>query len=435
MKQKLSSIFNTRIFHILFSLVASIALWAYVGYGENSDEQVRVNNVSIDFVNAEELAEHDLVLTGRDQDTVNLLITGKRNSIMNLNNGNVSVVVDLADIVEHTAVTGSYQLRCQIVYPNGFDEDDVVSVTSTADYVTVTVEKLVSAQFYINAIYDGGPAEGYSAQPVELSDNYVTVSGPDSVVSKIAKVEARFSAYDFTAEVKQDVLLTLLDADGNTIPTDELTLDISNVTATIPVIMVKEVALELSFTACNSANSGNITYTIDPPTITLAGDAEILRDINVISLGTIDPTAFNITYSDTVSIRIPNGVTNLSGTNTASITVSISGVDITRLSVVNITYKNETTGIYYRIITQSLDVTLRGGTASLASVEANNVRIVADLAELGNATGVFSVPARVYVDGYPDIDATGTYRITVEASTEPFPVDVPQDVVTDEASE
>lgn len=424
MRKRFSAIFNTRAFYLVFSFITAVALWAYVGYGENEDEAVTVNGVLIEYINADDLAEHDLVLTNVDHTSVNLRLSGKRNTVLGLNNKNVSVVVDLAEIVEHSATTGSYQLRCQVYYPDDIDSDDVSVAYSSSDYVSVTVEKLVTATLKIDAIYDGGPAEGYSAQPVELSEDHVTVSGPDSLISQIKKVEARFSAYDFSSEVKQDVPLTLLDSNGTPVATDDLSLEFSSVTAVIPVLMVKEIPLEISFTNCNSADygpSGNISYKIDPPTVTLSGDAEVLRDINVINLGTIDLMSFNLTYNDVMSIKIPNGVTNMTGTSTADVTVNISGVDITRLSVTTITYKNETNGLYYKIITQSLDVTLRGSEASLAAVAPNNIRIVADLAELGNATGIFSAPAKVYIDGYSDVDATGTYKVTVSASSEPFP--------------
>ena len=425
MRERISSILNPRLFYVIFSVIASIVLWAYVGYGANNDEEVRVNNVPIQFTGAEELTQNDLVVTRRSLSSLNLRFSGKRNTVMKLNRTNITAVVDLSDILSYSTSTGAYQLNYQIQYPSGISEDAVSVSYASADYVTVTVEKLTTKEIRIEAIYDGGPADGFSAEPVVLSSDTMTVSGPDSLVSQVEKAQARFTAYDFSSTVIQEVGVTLLDAEGTAMDTEELNCSLESVTVTIPVVMVKEVRLDVNFTASNFANSNNLVYRLEPDTITLSGDADILRDINVINLGTVDLGSFGQSTSDTLAIRIPNGVRNLTGVSTAALTVEIKDAYIARLSVSssNITYRNETQGLYYRIVSRSLDVTLRGSAASVSAVEENNVRIVADLSELGNTTGIFSVGARVSVDGYADMDPIGNYQVTIEVSNEPFAVE------------
>ena len=54
------------------------------------------------------------------------------------------------------------------------------------------------------------------------------------------------------------------------------------------------------------------------------------------------------------------------------------------------------------------------GTAQqLDSVQANNIRVVADLSGLGTTTGVFEPPARVYIDGVTGVGAIGNYTFYV----------------------
>ena len=421
MREKISAIFNTRAFYIVFSLIASIALWAYVGYGQNSDEEVRVNNVGIQYINADKLTEKDLVVTGRDQTMINLRFAGKRNTVSRLNKNNISVVVDLGDIVAHSASTGSYQLTYTIEYPDEVNESEITVAYSSVDFVTVTVEQLVTRRLSIDAVYDGGPAQGFSAEPVELSSDYVEVSGPYSKISQVDKVEARFTAYEFSSAVIQEVELTLLDEKGEKLERDGITLSQESVTATIPVVMVKEVRLDVTFTSSNSVSGSNLVYKLEPSSITLSGDADVLRDVNVLNLGTIDLNSFTQNYSETLSIRIPNGARNLTGVNSAMLTVNLKDVEITRMSITNISTRNETPNLYYKIITQSLDVTLRGSAASIGEVAENNVWIIADLSEQGNSVGTFSVTAKVRVDGFPDVDAIGPYRVTVQISDTPFP--------------
>jgi hypothetical protein len=137
-----------------------------------------------------------------------------------------------------------------------------------------------------------------------------------------------------------------------------------------------------------------------------------MESINKITLGTIDLSSFQTSYSEVMSVVIPDNTTNNSGVTTATVTVRVVGLEVTKLSVSNIEVINETEGYTTDIITQSVDVTLRGSAEDIAKVKAENIRIVANLENVGN-TGIFDVEARVYVDGYPEVGAIGTYKINV----------------------
>ena len=62
-----------------------------------------------------------------------------------------------------------------------------------------------------------------------------------------------------------------------------------------------------------------------------------------------------------------------------------------------------------------LGVTLRGTSTALARVNEENLRVVADLTNVSDADGVYTVPATVYVDGL-DVGAVGSYQVTVRLS-------------------
>ena len=106
-------------------------------------------------------------------------------------------------------------------------------------------------------------------------------------------------------------------------------------------------------------------------------------------------------------------MTNLTGTTEATVTVQVLGMSTNRLSVTNIRTQNVTEGYVASILTQSLDVTVRGSSADISQLKADNIWIVADLSDLGNAAGTFSVDARVHIDGFPNMGAVGEYKITV----------------------
>jgi len=56
---------------------------------------------------------------------------------------------------------------------------------------------------------------------------------------------------------------------------------------------------------------------------------------------------------------------------------------------------------------------IRGPQEIIDLVNAYNVRIVADLADLGSAVGRYAVDAKVIVDGYSDAGGVGDYSVVV----------------------
>ena len=221
---------------------------------------------------------------------------------------------------------------------------------------------------------------------------------------------------NLTETVQEAVSFTLMDSADNEIKDSSIITSTDTVMLTLPIVMVKEVALTVNLTYSNTATEENTICTISPQSLTLSGNTEILDDINQIVLGTIDLTDFSSTMTEQYTIPIPNDITNVTGETTATVSIEIIGMYTKRLSASNIQIKNATSGYDTSVITQSLDVTLRGPEDTINTVNASNVRIVADLSELGNTTGTFSVPAKVYIDGFVNVDAIGDYKISVIVS-------------------
>jgi YbbR domain-containing protein len=153
---------------------------------------------------------------------------------------------------------------------------------------------------------------------------------------------------------------------------------------------------------------------VTPSSISISGDAETLTNLNQIVLGTIDLSQFLNATTQTFKIALPNGTTNLTGTTEATVNVTISGLDSQHMNASNIQVSNVPAGYTATAVTANVDVVLRGKTDALLKITPDNVRIVADLSQLGETTGIYSVLAKVYVDGdMTGVGAIGEYKITV----------------------
>ena len=70
-------------------------------------------------------------------------------------------------------------------------------------------------------------------------------------------------------------------------------------------------------------------------------------------------------------------------------------------------------GYKSRVLTDRLEITLRGLKSHIDAVKASDIAVRADLSDLGAATGTYSVPAKIEVKGN-NVDAVGKYTITVQ---------------------
>lgn len=418
-REKINSILKSKSFYVIFSIVASIALWTYVAYVQNPDVTIPVSGIPIEFVGNDVLTDSNLIVTHVEESSLTLNFTGKRNVISRLNDKNVTAVVDLNEVVKSgTGVTGVYQLSYELEYPADVNERNVNVTNASANYITITVEKLATKTLMFRGNYDGDVAEGYQAEPMEFTPETITVSGPEAIVSQISYAFVNIEKDTISHSITEEMEFTLMDENDKEIKSGLLTCSSDTVTVKLPIVMVKEVALTVNFVEGASANSTqNVTYSVSPSSIQLSGESEILDEINQIVVGTIDLTEFGTSTTETFQIPIPNDVTNLTGETTATVTVEIAGVDTKQMTVSNIQMRNATEGYKTDIVTQSLDVLLRGPSSSLDRIQPSNIRVVADLTELGNTTGTFSVTAKVYVDGFTDVDAIGPYKITVTVTS------------------
>jgi YbbR domain-containing protein len=416
-KERIKKIFSSRIFYIIFSLLASISVWLYVSYIENPDITVTVRNVKVEVLNVDYLTDKGLVVTDITTDTVSLRFTGKRNIVTRLTNSNVAAAVDLSEIKEK----GVKSLDYDISYPIDINPTSFV-MSKSVDYITVTVDNLASKEVEVRGSFDGGVAEGYQAEPIELSPAMIKVSGPQEILSKISYAWVPVYRDNLSKTLEEKLPFTLMDDNGHAVVSDELTVSQDTIDIVIPVVMIKEIPLSVNLIYGAGTDSSNCSLKITPSVVSVSGDAETLNDINQILLGTVDTAKFLNTQTTEFPVVLPNEVKNLTGITEATVTVTIAGLESMRATSENIDVKNIRTGYSAIIITRSVDILLRGTAAEIAKITPDvfgktavpvSYRVVADLSELGDTTGTYSVLAKVYVDGEADVGAVGEYKITV----------------------
>lgn len=141
------------------------------------------------------------------------------------------------------------------------------------------------------------------------------------------------SVPDAEETVSQELSIQFYDENDNLLESTGIHPETETIQATLPVFVTKELWLKMDFTSAPGARERNVNCEIRPATITVSGDAGLLRDVDSITLDTFDLLKLvegGGTY--VYPITVPEGCQNLSGVTRA--TVQLSFKDMTTASVI-----------------------------------------------------------------------------------------------------
>ena len=119
-------------------------------------------------------------------------------------------------------------------------------------------------------------------------------------------------------------------------------------------------------------------------------------------VGTIDLAEVTTDMNKTFSIPLEEGITNLTGISEVTATITLKGLATKDFLIRKISVVNVPEGLEVELITQELNLQVRGPGSQISKLTAEDVMVVVDFtgAEIGTAT--FPVRA-VFTDGFRDV--------------------------------
>ena len=406
---------RNKIISLLLAVVIALSLWVYVVTTVTPEDSQWIRNIPVTFANEDGLfSDRNLTLTQGRNATVDLKVYGKRQDLLKLSNSNITITADLADVLG----PGEWQLRYTVEMPETVSDNDI-SIEARSTYeVDVQVDLLSVKEIPVQAVFQGSVADGYVQDPIELEYDTLEISGPQDQVSQVDHAQVVLERTNLSKTVSDSLAYTLVDADGNEIASDEIHCSVDKIGVMMTVSLVKELPLTVQFIDGGGATEEHVVSSIEPSTITVKGSAENLEGMNSLNIGNIDlstvPT--NTAYTGTFNIVLPDNLTNMTGEETADVTVELKNLKEKTLRVTNLELANVPSNLKAALGTVSLQIKVRGPSDVMDAVTASSIRAVADLSSIGTSTGQFSVPVDVYVDGFSGVGAMGSYSVLVSIS-------------------
>ena len=411
MKNTMRKLYDSRAFWVIVSLVTSLVFWIYVSSVETEEFKQTFRGVKVELVGESLLRDSkNLVITDLDTNTVTIEVVGPRRVVAGLDNDEIVAQVDVSKLSRSAYTSQQYT----VVFPDGTETGSLSVTRKMPETVNFLISTQTSKSIQVRGSFDGTLAEGYTAETPVFEPSTITVMGSEAYLKNVEYAWVTFSKENVSSTYSVETGFTLMNAENEPCSTTGLTFSDDVVTATLPLLMLKEVKLDVNLIEGSGATAANTKVTIEPESVVLAGDSKLLEGMNKIVLATIDLTDFATSFEESYTIPLDNELTSTTGVTNANVTVEISGLETKAFKVSNISCTNVTDGFSANIITQNLDIMLRGDAETLAQIKDENIRAVADLTDMNESTGTYMPKVKIYVDGFKNVGAIGENSITIE---------------------
>lgn len=405
-----------RAFYIVISIVMSFVLWFYVN--STSDIDLTLTDIPVEFLNAETaLANKGLVLIDGGDTTVDLVLTMPRDLVFHFESERLHLYANLISVNS----TGSQSISYSIAYPPGVNPNQISVKSPTVQTVSVRVGDLFrknDVEIRVNLV--GNVADGYAAGRVTTLPTVMEVWGQQSEVTRVSYAQVTLNIENASSTVNEMLPYELYDEDGVLIENSGIHSATNAIQVTMPVISATEVPLKVGFIEEPGIRKESFDYSLSVDHVTLSGDANEIDQLGELLLGEISLAEIaEITEEQSFifPIPIPEGLTNLSGVSQTTLTIANRDVTTKKITVTNFGYdKLHDAERNVEVVTSSLDVTLRGAGETLDEIYPESVVAVADLTDVTNASGTYTVPATILIAGDPDVGLAEDCQLTVRIS-------------------
>ena len=402
--------YNDR-FVLIFSILAAIVLW-FIMATVNTNERPRViYDVPIEVTLPDSALEQGYKIYGQNEVKARVSVKGNSLTVNQIKNSDIQVV---AQEVSSVSGAGEYTFNLVAVKKGQLTDYEVVSIDPGT--VVVEVDKSKEMTLPIESKIKYTTDENHYISAPELSTSSVKLSGPETVLNKVAKAVVEYDVKESLQETKTfSTKINLYDSEGNLIEDDRITMSTDRVDVTLTVLSRKE--LPITFKYKNQPSNFDLDKSkikITPETLDVGATADMLNNLSEVSLGELDLSKLSPdTNTFVMDIMLPDGVRNLSNVTTATVEFDLSDFATKTIDISNFNVKNLDASKNATVTTKSLSVTIVAPKSVIDQIEANDISADIDMSSI-NVTGSTEVPVTITVNSASGKAwAYGSYKVNI----------------------
>ena len=391
----------SNIIALIICFMMAVVMWLYVMQTDSPEYEETFTRVPLVIEGIAELSDSSnlSVISGWDQ-RVSVTVKGRRSDIAKYADADLVAAVSVGNITH----TGAYTLDISVELPGGLQLVEVAPVTAQV-VVDEVGSKVIPVRTELGKAKYNADCE--LGEPV-ANPSEITVTGPVSLLERVDSAFVKLELGEISNSVVVVAPITVLAKDNNPVDNPYLTTDVDSVSVTVPLYKTKTVPLTVAY-KYGYYNEDNCTVTVEPAEISLVGEVSVLEKIDSIVVKTLDEKQITSDKSEKITIPLPAGVVSDGGT-TAIVTIKHKNTVQRTFKVTEFNVK----GSGYTLLTEELEIILRGPETLLTRLTSRNIEVTASLEDI-EGTGEFRVQAQINLpNSYRDeVYELGTYYINV----------------------
>jgi YbbR domain-containing protein len=290
--------------------------------------------------------------------------------------------------------------------------------------IRVQLDPFVSRMVSVR-VEKGPVPSGLEVRQETVDPTQVAVSGPESVVKRVAFARASVVIETSALDVDRDVPLIPVDVLGNRLTPVDVQPETAHVT--IPVfseLKTRSVAVRPTIIGQPAAGFSITSVEVDPPVVTVEGDPDRIAALDTIGTEAVSVSGAPADVRATVKLDLPTDVLAV-GTDTVSVIVRLQPTTETRTFAAGILLRGARADRTYTLSTEQVNVTIFGNSADLARLTGSPLAVTADVASLApgrhDVTLTLELPAGLRLDAVSPPKVSVVVAIPVAPSASPSP--------------
>lgn len=382
MKQKLTAL-GANLFSLLLAVVLAAAVWVNAVSTEDPNETRTLSTpLSVEAVGLDE----GLVAQGYESVQVQVTFRAPRSLWDLLIPENLHALVDLEGLTE-----GQYIVPIQI-------ETNITPVMVEKvepDALSILVDRLAVRSMAVHAELTGNLAPGFQAGAPRLAPDTVEVSGPESLVDRIAEIVAAVNIEGLRTEMDQNVPLLPLDTDGALV--SGVSVDPSSISVSVPVQQLggyRDLVVKVPLQGVVKNGYRLVGLTINPQVVTLySDDPEATGNLpGYVETETLDISGASEDITTSLTLVLPEGV-QVVGDPKIVVQVSISTIEDSITISRPIRFQGLEPGLSVSLSPEYVDVILSGPAPIIWSLIPADIDVFLDLT--GKSPGTYKITPQV----------------------------------------
>ena len=365
---------------LLTAFLLALVLWIYAVTSTDPTESGTFGTpIPIEIIGQDPA----LIRMGELPTTLTLKLSAPRSIWGDLNNqpSLIRAIVDLSGLE-----AGTHVLPVQVQI--GARPAQIESYTPAT--VEITLENLMTRTLPVNLAIQGEPAVGYQAETPALSNDSVTITGPEALVNQVDQVQAVLDVNLLQQSIVRTIPLKAVDATQS--PVTGITLSPSEITVT------QEITQRFGYRSVvvNVVVSGQVAQgyrltniSVFPPAVTVfSADPSIVDSLpGYVQTEALDLTNATDDLDMFLDLSLPDGLSVVGGQETVLVRVGIAAIESSAAySNMTVEVVGLSSTLKAAIAPEQVTVIVAGPLPMLDQLTIDGIRVMVDVTGLTAGT-------------------------------------------------